>query len=376
MGGGGKAAGKGYRPPPPPNVWNRPSCVSGGGGWLEKGRRSRAEALVTAAETAVPSQAEDPTSSQLEVDEYLDTSVSARFAWDDPKMLEHLDSEGYVVVKQVADKEELDRAEELLWHFMSDNAGWKRRDPTTWTDASLTKCSANGLANGIVNKCGAGQSDLSWLVRTNANVRRVFESVWKTSELLTSYDGFGLFRPWHHGFPKTLGGWFHVDQGRLKSGQQCVQGLMSLYDQDATTGGLIVIPGSHKHFDSIAADAEDDSDFIQLPRESPVWSMPHRLVTCCAGDFILWDSRCVHCNTPAVEQPTSPPGRLLRCVVYVCMTPKAWATEETLERRRKGYEMRMTTSHWPHTNVMGFGWAKAPPLDYLTAAPERRELIC
>ena len=30
------------------------------------------------------------------------------------------------------------------------------------------------------------------------------------------------------------------------------------------------------------------------------------------------------------------------------MTPAGWATEEVLEQRRKAYEEKVSTSHWPH----------------------------
>eukprot|EP00854_Cymbomonas_tetramitiformis_P026911 gene26911-33089_t len=48
---------------------------------------------------------------------------------------------------------------------------------------------------------------------------------------------------------KTRGGWFHTDQNALLPGMQgrvCVQGLVTLTDVDSASGGLCVIPGSHK----------------------------------------------------------------------------------------------------------------------------------
>lgn len=308
--------------------------------------------------------------------ENLGVSDSPRFDVGDPALLEHLDEHGYVVIRDVAKPDQIRQAEDHLWEFLSDNAGWSRNDPSSWTDTGLAKVSSNGIANGIVNKCGAGQSELNWFVRTLPQVRALFQQVWSTSDLVTSYDTFGIFRPWHHGFSKTLGGWLHVDQGRTKLERQCVQGFLSLYDQDATTGGLVVIPGSHTRHDELLAEATTDEDYIEVPEIHPFRQLPRRIVRCAAGDFVLWDSRCVHCNTPAVQPPLSPGDQLLRAVVYVCMTPKAWASQEVLEKRQKGYEIRITTTHWPHVNVMGFGWARAPPLDFASAPIERRELIC
>ena len=51
---------------------------------------------------------------------------------------------------------------------------------------------------------------------------------------------------------------------------------------------------------------------------------------CKAGDLVLWDSRTIHCNSPALKPPTTALGyrddELLRAVVYTCMTPQHMAT--------------------------------------------------
>merc|ERR1712129_471939 len=116
-------------------------------------------------------------------------------------------------------------------------------------------------------------------------------------------------------------------------------------------------------------------DYVEVKEGHPVWEMPHRQLQLRGGDFVLWDSRCVHCSTPALEAPTAPTDRLLRAAVYVCMTPREKATEKTLEARRKGYENAMTTSHWPHKNCMGFGFRREPPLSYEDAPPEHKALV-
>lgn len=49
-----------------------------------------------------------------------------------------------------------------------------------------------------------------------------------------------------------------------------------------------------------------------------------KLVCCSAGDLVLWDSRTVHCNSPALEpdaQQQAVPD-FIRAVAYVCMTPR------------------------------------------------------
>lgn len=307
-------------------------------------------------------------------DPLLDTSEAPRFTVDDPGMVQHLQEHGYVVVRGILSPSERDTAEDLLWEFMGDSAGWKRYRPSTWTDESFGRMGQ--MAKGLINGRGVGQSDLSWFVRTRQATKAAFARIWQDDQLLTSFDGISIFRPWHRGgLAPTISGWFHVDQGTTLPGFQCVQGLVSLFDQGPETGGLVVVPGSHREFAEVCKLAQDTGDYISIPEKHPLLQQPRKLVSCRAGDLVLWDSRLIHCNTPSVAPPTVSKQRLLRAVVYVCMTPRAMATAESLQQRRQGYEIRVTTSHWPHRNVMGFGWGKAPPLSYETASAERRELI-
>ena len=108
----------------------------------------------------------------------------------------------------------------------------------------------------------------------------------------------------------TDGGWYHVDQNALRPGRQgkvCVQGLVTLCDADETTGGLVVVPGSHKHHDAMCARskiAKSVGDFLPVPADDPVMiggDSPGPCLVCArAGDLIVWDSRTVHCNTPSL----------------------------------------------------------------------------
>lgn len=358
----GKGTGKGA-PPPPPGTSQKKSADNGG--YLAKAAARKKEVRVASEVTSIESvELADP---------LMECPRSERFDVGDPKACEHLEKFGYVVFKSVADADQLRHAERLLFEFMGTHAGWRQGEPDTWTDEGLAIVSANGIANGLINKRGAGQSDLNWYVRSLPLVRKVFEQVWGTEDLITSFDCFGLFRPWHTGkFFKTLGGWFHVDQG--SPGMQCIQGLLSIFDQDASTGGLTVIPGSHLRFQEHRT-PEPFEEYIAVEKDHPVWNAPHRLVQMCAGDFVLWDSRTVHCNSPAIEFPRTPSDRLLRAVVYICMGPREHATPDVLQQRIEAYNMSKTTTHWPHKYPHGFGFRRDPPLDYEKASPEHKALI-
>lgn len=324
--------------------------------------------------------------------------------------LSHLRAEGFVVLSGVLTPSDRKAAEDLLWEFLEEatEGQWKRHNAYSWQDDDVfRKLGGRAPEIGLVNSRGVGQSDLSWFLRVRT--RRVFATLWGTDYLLTSFDGIGIFRPWRD-FPRmtgmarefmknrTQGGWLHVDQGRSNAGVQCcVQGLVSLYEQNESTGGFQVVPKSHLRHKEIVDEfaADEIVDYVEPPadrlsREDSGFEPP-KLVVTQAGDMILWDSRTLHASTPGIveeednvamggtplpEEVYAATNKLLRAVVYVCMTPKHFATPRTLTQRRQAYEIKATTSHWPHKNVMGFGWARGKALKYTDAPDERKQLIC
>merc|ERR1712216_4310 len=101
-----------------------------------------------------------------------------------------------------------------------------------------------------------------------------------------------------------------------------------------------VIPGSHLHHSTLVAQQPDTVDYFEVPAHSALLQLPRKLVVCRKGDLVLWDSRCVHCNMPSLLPPQSGPRELLRALVYICMTPKHFASDECLQKRRDQYERK------------------------------------
>mmetsp|Transcript_108411 Transcript_108411/g.337874 ORF Transcript_108411/g.337874 Transcript_108411/m.337874 type:complete len:417 (+) Transcript_108411:91-1341(+) len=321
-------------------------------------------------------------------EDILDASESPHFDVEDPALLKHLEEHGYAVVREVMPPEDREAAKALLWQFLAEHAGFDQADPSTWSDENFERVGCVGT--GIIDGAGIGQSDFLWHLRLLPKVRQTFARVWGTQDLLASFDATNIFRPWHRqglGLSRTSGGWFHLDQGRGMPGLQCVQGLISLLDADASTGGLVVVPGSHKMHEEIVRFQHSEGNYMSISPSDPVLELTKKLAVCRAGDLVLWDSRCVHCNAPArrdlrpeLGPLVAEPAELLRMVGYVCMTPKANATEEVLQQRREAYRKRLTTSHWPHlfSAVRAGKQAKAgqgTELDLDTATAERRDLI-
>lgn len=303
----------------------------------------------------------------------LDLTPTPRFALGDPAWLEHLEAEGYAVVAEVVDEASVEQAKDLLWQFLEESVGCKRACPTTWTDERLERLGS--VRNGILNNNGVNQSSFLWYVRTLPGIQQAFARIWGSSELLVSFDGANLFRPWNHGFRKTQCGWWHVDQGKGRQGRHCIQGLLSLFPANGRTGGLTVVPKSHSRHSEVVEDQQNPSqDYFAVQPFDPVMQEGVRRLVCChAGDLVLWDSRTVHANAPAPEQPVGPDDELLRAVAYVCMTPKKWAADDVRRRRRAAYEEGRGSSHWPHKLDEGMSGPQRVPLRQADA--KVRELV-
>ncbi len=80
------------------------------------------------------------------------------------------------------------------------------------------------------------------------------------------------------------------------------------------------------------------------------------LIQCKAGDLVVWDSRCIHCNTPALIDKQKDETKLLRIVAYICMSPLSMFVpdgvryenlEEFRELREDFVRDKVTCTHWP-----------------------------
>jgi hypothetical protein len=241
----------------------------------------------------------------------------------------------------------------------------KRDDSSTWDDEEWYPAPRNG----ILNAMGTGQSSFAWQARLFPKVKDTFAAVWDTDELLTSFDGVNVFRPWvKENSWKTKGGWWHVDQnGYFEERRQriSVQGLVAYTAATAVTGGLCVLAGSHKKF--VEMSLRNELAYMEgnyLKADETILNdseFEKRLVCCEAGDLVIWDGRTVHCNTPGKdsEQMQQDPSTILRACAYVCMTPLAWATPDCLVARRSAFVHNESTTHWPHIFTSCGGKASA-----------------
>jgi hypothetical protein len=122
------------------------------------------------------------------------------------------------------------------------------------------------------------------------------------------------------------------------------------------------VPDSHERFIDLQFILDENrvwGDFVSMPSDL-IERVHPRLIQCKAGDLVVWDSRCIHCNTPAlVDKPNEnllSETQLLRIVAYINMSPLSLFEpdgvryenlEEFRELREDFVRDKVTCTHWP-----------------------------
>lgn len=277
-----------------------------------------------------------------------------RFPVGSRESLEFLDEHGFVVIANALNQQECDKAIDLTWDYLEQlGTGVDRNDWHTWDDDKWPTVVHGGILPGH----GIGHSEAQWFIRGVPKVKQAFASVWDTDDLLVSFDGMALWRPWplNEAWKTNRGGsWLHIDQHPIsRPGKQCVQGLVNLLPTTPATGGNVLIPGSHKNFEKIPEVYPErlgrlplDLDHFRFPADDPLLSDTQPIICHLeAGDLLLWDSRVIHCSSGGVEPPEAEP-KLLRAISLVCMMPKRLTPPEVIEARKEAVEKVISTTNW------------------------------
>lgn len=203
------------------------------------------------------------------------------------------------------------------------------------------------------------QSSTMWRIRTHPAIRALFASAWDgENDLIVGFDG-ALDRQRGHAGEGMA---WHVDQdGSLPSDEmQCVQAIVALRPSGAASGSVAFLPRSHRRHSALVHRLDPASVRRRRARVPAEWQLmwipdADPIFRACgvaatpelgAGDVVLWDSRTAHCVTPAADK------RVGRAVAYVSMSPRRFASPETLLARRRVVERGEGTTHWPHALVV------------------------
>ena len=256
-----------------------------------------------------------------------------------PPLVEELERNGYVVIPNVLSEEEVKTAYKMFhsWRFSVPDLEFQHNtlDP-----------------HGIYKHHEVGHQRHAWYVRTIPKVKQVFVDIWRyygaeePDDMIVSYDGSCYIQPKCN---KKDNYWTHTDQGSPSGGEEdelkCIQGYVALTSNKERT--FRCYEGSHKihstYFKEKGIKARTnwhviDKSFTDLIQDKK------RVLEVEAGSLVLWDSRTFHQN-----QYGERGNHEERIVQYVCMLPRSHPdNNESIQAKRKKYfEEKRTTSHWP-----------------------------
>ena len=235
-----------------------------------------------------------------------------------------LSEKGYCVIENILTAEEVATA---IGYFRE----WFSSHPQI--EAVHSKISPHG----IIKFHEVGQQRHAWYIRTRKNVQNVFKEIWKTDEIVVSFDGCCYIPA---DCKKKDNIWAHTDQAPIKKGLKCIQGFVALTDNTERT--LVVYEGSHKLHEEYAKEYNLTStkDWLLIEHNYlDKISDKKRVLNVKAGSLVLWDSRTFHQNQYGNINEE-------RIVQYVSYLPRCNLTKKMLEKRQKYFTDKRTTSHW------------------------------
>ena len=266
----------------------------------------------------------------------------------------YLDEHGFVVFANALSPVQADHALDLLWDYLEGlQTGIDRTDPDSWGDERWP----TAVHGGILPSLGIGHSAAQWFMRDVDAVKDSFAAVWGTDDLLVSFDGVTVWRPWTRNPSwRTNAGpsWLHIDQHPIgRPGKHCVQGVLNLLPTSPATGGNVVVPGSQHRFEQIPelyterlARIHPSIDHFRFPKDDPLLKDTQPIMCHMeAGDLLLWDSRTIHCSSPGLTTPDNDTD-LLRAASLICMMPRAKSNAEVIAQRKAAVANMTSTTNW------------------------------
>ncbi|KAK3106103.1 hypothetical protein FSP39_012787 [Pinctada imbricata] len=262
------------------------------------------------------------------------------------KVKNDLENKGYTVVPDVLDPADCDK-------YIADYKSWVDKftdDPPHWRRS-------------LIQQYRVAHCDPTWRVRLAA--KSVFERIWNTRKLFCSMDGIAIGEPPELGrtaYYKDGDNWFHIDQGSWRDGLHVFQGAVYLEGTSEDDHCFRVMEGScrfHKEFFDTFPKAKEEAagtDFYILHDEHKEFyrqmGCKEKRVPVPKGGIVLWDSRTVHDNAGPKKGRENQDR--WRYVVFVCMAPAIWASQQEVDLKIKAYNKMVATAHWPSQGVWLF----------------------
>ena len=275
-----------------------------------------------------------------------------------------LDEKGYTIVNNVLTQSEINECKNDMWNFAEGLTEFFNKPLNRLNHETYETWHKTFPMRGMMQMYhGVSNLQLSWNIRQNPNVVKVFSDIWKVpmEDLLVSFEGIGFGLPPEYckgkGYYRNID-WFHVDQTKLHNytTYQSFVTLEDIYEGDAT---FHCISKSHKYYDYIMRDLEkvNKTNQYKIPKEDLNFllefaGLKKELIKAKAGSLIIWNSKLIHCGIqPRINRPV--PN--IRSIVYLSYSPRIKSNNKDIQLKLKAFQNGKTTSHWAHTAITNAG---------------------
>lgn len=238
------------------------------------------------------------------------------------KILDTLKTNGYIVIDNVLNENEIIKATELF-------NKWILRNKIIVGN------------NGIIKDNNAGHQEHAWFIRTRPLILKIFKKLWETEDLISSFDGCCYMKEddYYDSY------WTHVDQSPLNINFRCFQALVSLTDNINKT--LMVYDKSHLLFKDYVKEynLKEDKNFNIINEDyiKKNCLLQKKILSVKKGSLIIWDSRVFHQN-----QCGEINNKEERIVQYISYMPKNHKDNsiENKKKRIESFNSKITSTHW------------------------------
>lgn len=268
-----------------------------------------------------------------------------------------LKKNGVAVLPNIINASEIENMKKGMWNMLAQLTK-KFKTPITENNPSSWQSFYDfmPLHSMLLQHYGMGHAQFIWDLRQNKKIIDVFSHLWdsKAEDLLTSFDGLSIHFPpeiTKRGY--NLGRfWLHTDQSYQRNSLECIQSFVTAFDIEEGDATLNVLEKSHLYHKQFAKKfgVTSSSDWFKINDQEHYNFYTSNgcnryAIKCGAGSLVLWDSRTIHSGIESFKNRLHPKIRL---VVYICMTPRKYATDKNLEKKKQAFNNLRTTSHWPH----------------------------
>jgi hypothetical protein len=245
---------------------------------------------------------------------------------------------GYVVIKDILTEEEQSEYFDLFkkdWTTVSPKFNFT--DTNTWKKDNCPIMQKTGFTYAS----GLSQCDFMWSLRTNPNIRGIYENLYDTNELVTSFDGFSVFLS----DKQDPGYWLHIDQNRENPliDEQSIQGAYNFFSVGEKDAGFVVVPNSHDTYDPPKGTVYPHQQFIQVDSTDPHIDFAVKLIIP-KNCFILWNSFTIHGSEGMA--PNLYKKELNRLTSYITYFPKYLRSDTIRRERMAGYYLSECCNHY------------------------------